>query len=575
MSAFEGSLSNEGSSVVAAAPALDRPSVEVFPASQLRLVRWNVYVSLLALFVGGLFGLFQALERLQIDIFPLLSPVIKSYYQGLTLHGVLLVLVFTTAFINGFMSLATMRGFGRAMSNTTLMQAAFGSLLVGVGLAGWAMLTNKATVMFTFYPPLNPHFLFYLGLVLVVLSTWMTSANQMLTLRDWRREHPQERVPLMAFISIITYLMWDIASVGIAIEVVFLLIPWSLGLVQTTDPQLDRTLFWLSGHPIVYFWLLPAYVSWYVMVPRQVGGRLFSDPLVRVVFVLFLVLSAPVGFHHQFTESGIPAALKMVHGVFTFAVFFPSMVTAFTVIAALEVGGRARGGKGLLGWIWHLPWGNPSVTAQLLAMIVFVLGGASGLINASQTVNLVVHNTSFIVGHFHMTVGTAVALSFIGISFWLVPYLTGKALWGKYLALATAWFWAIGVMVFARGQIIGGIEGIPRRTAIANSAYLDLAPEWTLSNITTGIGGIIMVVGGVLFLLVLLGTLLGWGGRTREAEIPVTESLSRGGVGALWLDDWKMWLVIAVLLILIAYLPFFITYLPPNFTSPAPAFQLW
>ncbi len=82
------------------------------------------------------------------------------------------------------------------------------------------------------------------------------------------------------------------------------------------------------------------------------------------------------------------------------------MVTAFSVFAALEQGGRKRGGKGLLGWIWKLPWDDPSVSAQLLAGLAFMLGGASGLINASYTVNLVVHNTSFIVGHFHLTVGT-------------------------------------------------------------------------------------------------------------------------------------------------------------------------
>ena len=118
----------------------------------------------------------------------------------------------------------------------------------------------------------------------------------------------------------------------------------------------------------------------------------------------------------NFEGPGVDEGLKAVHTIFTFGVFFPSMVTAFTVIAALENGARKKGGRGFIMWIRKLPWGNPSVTGQLLAALGFVLGGVSGLVNASNTVNLVVHNTSFIVGHFHLTVGTAVALSIMAIS---------------------------------------------------------------------------------------------------------------------------------------------------------------
>ena len=80
-------------------------------------------------------------------------------------------------------------------------------------------------------------------------------------------------------------------------------------------------------------------------------------------------------------------------------------MTAFTVLASLETGGRARGGKGLFGWVKRLPWGDPSVTSQLLAMVLFALGGISGLMNASFNMNLVIHNTLFVPGHFHLTVG--------------------------------------------------------------------------------------------------------------------------------------------------------------------------
>jgi cytochrome c oxidase subunit 1 len=376
----------------------------------------------------------------------------------------------------------------------------------------------------------------------------------------------------MAFASVITYVLWDLCSVGVAIEVVAMLLPWSLGLFETIDPQLARTLFWFTGHPIVYIWLLPVYVSWYSMIPKQVGGRIFSDPLARFTFLLFLLYSTPVGVHHQFTESAISPVMKAIMAVNTFVVFFPSMVTAFSIIAVLEGAGRVHGGRGLFGWIPRLPWGDPSVTAQLLAMLVFTLGGASGLINASYTINLVVHNTAFIPGHFHLTVGTAVALSVMGIMYWLVPYLTGQQLWGRRIALLQALLWFAGVLIFSRGQMAGGLEAMPRRTAIGLAPYTSQVPAWLPDNILTAVGGLIMVLSGFLFFLVILGTLMGVAGAARNVEIPVGESDERGRVWPA-LDYWGRWLAVAVALALAVYVPVFLSFLPLNSTSPG--FRAW
>jgi cytochrome c oxidase subunit I len=394
-----------------------------------------------------------------------------------------------------------------------------------------------------------------------------------LTVRAWQKEHPGERIPLMAFTALIAYVLWDFSSLGVALEVVLLLLPWSVGLVETVDPQLARTLFWFSGHPIVYIWLLPIYVSWYTMIPKQVGGRIFSDPLVRFVFLLFLLYSTPVGVHHQFTESAISPVMKAIMAVNTFVVFFPSMVTAFSVMASLEGGGRSRGGRGLLGWIPKLPWGDPSVAAQLLSMLVFMLGGLSGLVNASYTMNLVVHNTSYIPGHFHLTVGTAVALSIMGIFYWMIPHLTGKALWGRHIAVLQAWLWFFGVLIFSRGQIAAGLSSMPRRTAIGVAPYVDQVASWGPDNAMTAIGGIIMVVSGLLFFVVMILTVGGAAGEA-EVEVPMAEPAERPD-HLVWpaLDRWGRWLVAAVALTLVVYLPVFLGFLPPTATSPG--FRVW
>ena len=404
-------------------------------ALERRLAAANILVALVALFGGVTTGIFQALEYAGVEIYPSLAPVIRSHYHSLSIHGVLNALVFTTFFICGFLPFIFSRALGTPLERPRLAWWTFWMMVAGLVLAGIPLVANAATVMFTFYPPLKANWAFYLGLTLVVAGTWLVTLNLVVTWRAWRARNPGVTTPLAAFMSLVTFVMWTIASLGLAAEMVFMILPWSLGLVNGTDALLARTLFWFTGHPIVYFWLLPAYVSWYTLVPRQAGGKLFSDPIARTSFILFLVLSTPIGIHHQYTDPGIHQGWKLLHALFTFAVFFPSLLTFFNVVASLETGGRARGGGGWINWFVRIPWSDPSLAAQVLAMSLFAFGGIGGLINASFNVNMVVHNTAYIVGHLHLTVGTAVTLTFMGISYWLVPHLAGRALWSRGLAL--------------------------------------------------------------------------------------------------------------------------------------------
>jgi len=160
----------------------------------------------------------------------------------------------------------------------------------------------------------------------------------------------------------------------------------------------------------------------------EVVAELFSEPLARMTFALFLIFSTPVGFHHQFQDPGIPAGWKLFHTFNSMIISFPSLLTAFTVVASLEVAGRLRGGTGLFGWIRALPWGNPTVSSALLAGLLFMVGGFGGSVNAAYALNSVVHNTAWIHAHFHLTVGSAVALTFMGTAYYLVPKLSGRDL---------------------------------------------------------------------------------------------------------------------------------------------------
>jgi len=536
-----------------------------------RLTSAFLIVALVALFGGVVTGVLQALEHAGIDLYPALAPVVASYYHGLTLHGVLNVLVWTTFFICGFLPFITERALGRPVASLRLGWLAFWLMTGGLLLAAVPLLGNAATVMFTFYPPLRAHWAFYIGLTLVVAGTWLVTLNLALTWRAWRAANPGQRTPLPAFMALATFVMWTIASFGIAAEMLVLLIPWSLGLVAGTDALLARALFWFTGHPIVYFWLLPAYLSWYTLAPRQAGGRLFSDPLARTSFILFLVLSTPLGFHHQYTDPGIHRGWKLLHAFLTFAVFFPSLLTFFNVVASLETGARARGGRGWFAWFRRLPWGDPSLAAQVLAMLLFTFGGVGGLINASYNLNMVVHNTAWVPGHLHLTVGTAVTLTFVGITYWLVPHLSGRPLWSRRLALAQVWIWFVGMAIFSNALHRLGVLGAPRRTMLGSAAYVQ--PEWQAVLPLVGVGGTLLFVSSLAYFLNLALTLVA--ARGPAPAVPeFAEALSGPEHAPAILDRWRPWLAVAGVLIAIAYGP---TLLRLALTTPlpSPGFRVW
>jgi cytochrome c oxidase subunit 1 len=172
----------------------------------------------------------------------------------------------------------------------------------------------------------------------------------------------------------------------------------------------------------------------------------------------------------------------------------------------------------------------------------------------------VIPNTTWVPGHFHMTVGTAVALTLMGVAYWLIPYLTGRALFSRKIALASAWLYTIGVLIFARGMISAGLEGMPRRIFRAQATYDDAA--WNLGGLLTGVGGTMMFVAVMLFFLVIGLTIVA--GRKGEgpADIPVSATLtapSRVGWETT-LDRLGIWVLVAIALIAIAYGPFLLTY---------------
>jgi cytochrome c oxidase subunit 1 len=236
--------------------------------------------------------------------------------------------------------------------------------------------------------------------------------------------------------------------------------------------------------------------------------------------------------------------------VATFVILFPSLVTAFTVIASFELAARARGGRGLFGWIRVLPWGEPLFAAVALDMLTFALGGFGGAINAAYAMNTLVHNTAGFLGHFQLTVGTASALSFMGATYWLLPRLTGKPLRLPGAAQVQPYLWFGGMMIFSLTNHATGMMGMPRRVYDASYGGSPIAARWAEWTAISAVGGVILFVSAARFAAVVAATLLGKAGAPREIEFAEAyEASPRRGV---W-DRYGLWTAVAAVLVLAAY----------------------
>ena len=268
-----------------------------------------------------------------------------------------------------------------------------------------------------------------------------------------------------------------------------------------------------------------------------------------------------MGVHHQFSDPGIRQGVKFFQGLLTFGVAIPSFITAFTLAASLEYAGRQRGSRGLFGWMFKLPYLDKDryLFAYFIAgLILFIFGGLTGIVNASYSLNNVIHNTAWLPGHFHMTVAGPVFLAIIGMSTYLYSTLSGKKIFLPKLNVIIPYLWMIGVLVFSTGLMWGGLIGEPRRTNMGLT-YLNpksnlFHPEWIPTTTLALLGGIIMFIVGMMFIVVFFGTIV----RRRHAEgilvLPESEVYHDEKRVPLF-DRFKPWLVAMAAIIIIAYVP--------------------
>ena len=465
-----------------------------------RLSLAHLWVAFGLFAVASLLGVYQFLER---DHFVQTSAA--RYYQSVTLHGVVQAFVLTTFFIVGFGYAVTAASLRRPLRRRGLAWLGFWTMLAGSVVAALSIAAGKATVLYTFYPPMVAHWTFYAGAALLLVGSLAWTGITIGATVAWKRENPGRPVPLAQFGMTSCAILWAWTLVGVVVEVVFQLLPLSLGLAPAIDVGLARALFSWTLHPIVYFWLIPAYVVLYSILPKAAGGYLFSDEVGRIAFVMLLVFSLPIGLHHVFVDPEQAAGWKLMHALGTFLVALPTLLTGFTITASLETAGRLRGGKGLFGWIRRLPWGEPVTLGGILALVALLPGGFGGLVNASYAMDVMVHNTAWITAHFHLILGGTVVTAYFAGAYALWPRLTGRRLRSRGTAAAQLWLWFLGLLAMTVPWHYQGLLGMPRRVA-----YMpydpNLVARWDRWNVPILAGGALLLLSAVLFVVNLLRT---------------------------------------------------------------------
>jgi cytochrome c oxidase subunit 1 len=492
-------------------------------------------------------GAWQMLVRSPLPA-PLRSP--SLYYASVTLHGTVMAYVVTTFFAMGFGYAIAETSLDRPLRGNLAAWICFAICLLGSVMAVATILTGKASVLYTFYPPLLASAWYYLGVLLLIGGSMIWVVLMNVNMIGWKRDNPGRPVPLAMFAITATADLWAWAASGVLLELICILIPRAFGWSDLIDAALGRTLFSVTLHAIVYFWLMPAYIALYTLLPQAAGGRLYSDTMGRLTFIMFLTFSVPVGLHHLLMDPEHGSGFKFLQSFLTFLVVLPTLLTVFSISASAEIAGRYRGGRGLFGWIRALPWDEPMVLASGLMLLMLGLGGFGGIINMSYAMNSMIHNTSWVTAHFHLIFGGATVMMYFAIAYEMWPRLTGKPLSSKRLACwqLRLWFW--GMLITTIPWHITGLMGQPRRVAIFDYSIPFVARMAPLVIISV-IGGLVLLVSAILLITVLVRSQLGDRSLTEPLRYSLAVNPPREVPSSL--NGFALWNTILLALMLVAY----------------------
>ena len=283
------------------------------------------------------------------------------------------------------------------------------------------------------------------------------------------------------------------------------------------DPGVYRLIWWAFGHSSQQINVATHVSIWYLTAAVLFGAKPLSEKVSRFAFFLYIAVLQIASAHHLLVDPGLSSEWKIFNTSYAmYLAVMASMVHGLTVPGSIEAAQRAHGlNSGLFEWLRKAPWGNPVFSAMFLSLVGFgVLGGITGVVMGTEQINLVIHNTVYVPGHFHGTVVVGTTLAFMAITYWLVPMLFRRDLILKGVASWQPYVFGLGMTGVALFLMGAGTLGVPRRhwdilfsRRRRRSGY-EFSPAALTMMSLNGMSVVLAGLGGAIYIVVVVGSIL-------------------------------------------------------------------
>ncbi|WP_248908747.1 cbb3-type cytochrome c oxidase subunit I [Halocatena marina] len=328
---------------------------------------------------------------------------------------------------------------------------------------GWTMYTPLTTQM------VNPQIdLMLLGLHLSGIATLLAAINFIVTIFTERSDDVSwSTLDIFSWTMLTTSGLILFAFPLLGSALIMLLLDRNFGTTFFTvdggGPLLWQHLFWFFGHPEVYILVLPAFGLVSLILPKFSGRKLFGFKFIVYSTLAIGVLSFGVWAHHMFT-TGIDPRIRASFMAVSVAIAIPSAVKTFN-------------------WMTTMWEGHIRLTAPMLFCIggigTFIIGGVTGVFLAAIPIDLLYHDTYYVVGHFHFIVVGIITFAAFAASYYWYPLLTGR-MYDQLLAKVHAWLSIVGTVIAFGLMLINGALGLPRRYATYPEQFASLQQMMTI-----------------------------------------------------------------------------------------------
>jgi cytochrome c oxidase subunit 1 len=482
-----------------------------FDRSAESLMKVNAVAGAVALLIAGIMALGVVLTRWQ-DVHLLPADL---FYQVLTAHGINALIFWVIFFEMAILYFASSTLLRSRLAAPGWAWAGFALMVIGAVMNNVAVLQGNSSVMMTSYVPMQaaPHF--YLGLILFAVGALIGCFVFLGTLVIAKEDKTYDgSIPLVTFGALTAAIIavFTIASGAIILVPTFL---WSIGYINHIDAEMYRIIWWAMGHSSQQINVAAHVAVWYLIVGILFNARPMSEKVSRFAFLLYIFFLQLASAHHILVDPGISSEWKIFNTSYAmYLAVLASMIHGLTVPGSMEVAQRAKGlTKGMFEWLRKAPWGNPVFSGFFLALVIFgFIGGITGVVMGTEQINLIIHNTIYVPAHFHATVAVGTTLTFMALTYLLIPVLFRRQLFLPWMSKLQPYVFSAGMTMMILFLLGAGTLGVSRRHWDMNFSGAALSFEYPATAYTMmsigGMGGVLAAVGGAMFLLVTVGSLL-------------------------------------------------------------------